>query len=72
MIMRLAAVQMGLVTLDSTLVFQIINTLFLLLIIIGVPVLVIKFIKSNRKKAAHIESIDKKLDLLLSEIEKSK
>jgi hypothetical protein len=61
----------GLETLDATLIFQILNTLFLILIVLGVPIIIILIIRALKRKNTHMESIHDKLDLILDKLDKN-
>lgn len=48
--MMQAGKTMGLVTTDATLIFQILNTLILLLIVIGIPIIIVVIIRALKEK----------------------
>jgi hypothetical protein len=60
----------GLVTKDVTLWFQIINTLVLLAIVIGIPLILIKILKASRIKDRKIEELNMKIDSMMNELDK--
>jgi len=57
----------GMISFDATLLFQIVNTLLLLLVIIGIPVLIIRFVKMSKTKHENLKEINQKLDWLINE-----
>lgn len=59
----------GLVTFDVTLIFQVINTLIMLLFFIGVPYLIFRMFKSSQRKTKEIELLNNKIDALAEKLE---
>lgn len=57
----------GLISFDATLLFQIINILILVFLIVGIPVIIFKVIKIIRTRNKHLKDINQKLDLLIKE-----
>ena len=60
----------GLVTNDSTLVFQLINTVLLLFIVIGIPILIYKLIKSSHRNKMEIEKLRHQVSTLIERDQK--
>ena len=59
----------GLVSLDATLIFQLINTIIILAIFIGVPYVLFKYIRKTRGNSKKIDEVNKKVDLVLEKLE---
>lgn len=57
----------NLISLDATLIFQIINTLLLLVIVIGLPVLVVWLIRNRRRQNERLKVMEAKLDQSLGQ-----
>ena len=60
---------MGLVTTDATLIFQILNTLILLLIVIGIPIIIVVIIRALKRKNKAVEAMNEKLDQIIRKLD---
>ncbi|MCH4890106.1 DUF4083 domain-containing protein [Acidaminobacter sp. JC074] len=60
----------GLVSFDATLIFQIINTIVILAIFIGVPYVLFKYIRKTNGNNRKIDQVNKKVDLILEKLDK--
>ena len=67
--MMQAGKTMGLVTTDATLIFQILNTLILLLIVIGIPMIIVLIIRALKRKNKAVESMNDKLDQIIKKLD---
>jgi hypothetical protein len=67
--MMQAGKTMGLVTTDATLIFQILNTLILLLIVIGIPIIIVLIIRALKRKNKAVESMNDKLDQIIKKLD---
>ena len=59
----------GLVSFDITLVFQLLNTVLILIIFIGVPVILLKYIKRAKRNGQKIDNVNNKVDYILDKID---
>lgn len=67
--MMQAGKTMGLVTTDATLIFQILNTLILLLIVIGIPIIIVVIVRALKRKNKAVESMNEKLDQIIKKLD---
>ena len=59
----------GFVSFDITLVFQLLNTVLILIIFIGVPVILFKYIKRAKRNGQKIDDVNNKVDYILDKID---
>ena len=60
----------GVLTLDHTLLFQLLNTLIILFIFIGIPIIIYRMLKKNSVKRKEIDILNEKIDMINDKLDK--
>ncbi|MBN2794652.1 MAG: DUF4083 family protein [Clostridia bacterium] len=61
---------MGFIVFDTTLVFQMINSLLLLAIIIGIPIIIIKMMRNSKSRNEEMKRLNEKMDTVIEALKK--
>ncbi len=65
----LSLIYNGLISFDITLVFQLLNTVLILFIFIGVPVILFKYIKRAKMNGQKIDDVNNKMDYIMDKFD---